>query len=356
MASRAGSAIAALAILLGSAAWAGADAFPGMALRERVEVHLLAQRARLAPYPAHEGLVFEIPQKRLLAFLGLLRAYPDGRDYVLGTDYAPESHGGGVLALILDYWRPAGRTARLDDRFHFEGSPRDVALADIYAGHQRQLFLPVPGHPVEDIDGALSDEPQLPRMRFRHPTSAGPVETDAYKFLGVLIGHQPDLADPWSNHAGQRLSVDLLMRNVRDVYLHDLSTTHELADHTNLHRVELLLAYHARGGEAVDPNAIKERFLANELARTRFEEEATEVVGHYVQSLGRLVADGSVTWTTEEKRRVRAWLASLDGERYANLQAVPIQHLTHLLVGLRDISRNREKLQEPDPRNRGRGE
>jgi hypothetical protein len=25
-------------------------------------------------------------------------------------------------------------------------------------------------------------------------------------------------------------------------------------------------------------------------------------------------------------------------------------------VGLRDISRNREKLQEPDPRNRGRGE
>lgn len=346
---RKGIPIAALILLATSTCGAAEDSFPGMALHERVAAYLSTERGRLARFPAHEGLLFEIPQDRLLAFLRRLRCYPDGRDYVLGTDYAPESHGGGVLALILDHWRPDGRAARLEDGFGFTGSPRAIGLADIYAGHQRQLFLPVPGRPVEDIDGALPQAPELARMRFHHPTSAVPVETDAYKFLGVLIGRAPDFAETWTNHHDQRLSVDLLMRHVRDVYLNERGTLRELADHTNLHRVDLLLAYHARGGQAVNPETIQERFLTTELTRTSFEEEETEVVGHYVQSLGRLVADPSIDWTAGEKRRVRAWLAALDDERYADLPAVPIQHLTHLAAGLRDVSRNREKLEERDP-------
>jgi hypothetical protein len=336
----------ALTAPIASAAAAGVDGFPGMALLVRVETHLQAQRTRLADFPSHEGLVFPVQQDRLLAFTERLYCFDDGRDFVVGTAYAPESHGGGVLALILDYWRPQGRAARLADRFRFQGRPSGVALADLYAGHRRQVFLPVPGRTTDAIEAALPESPQLPRLRFRHPASATAVETDAYKFLGVSIEHEPDLTAPWTNHVGQRLSAALLMRHVRDVYMGDLSTVHELSDHTNLHRVELLLAYHARGGAAVDPNAIKRRFLENELSRTSFAEEETEVIGHYVQSLGRLLADPSVVWGPDEVRRVRGWLAALDGERFADLGPIPLQHLAHLVAGLRDVSQNRAKLSQ----------
>ena len=202
----------------------------------------------------------------------------------------------------------------------------------------------MPGFAAGDIDGRLPQVPELARMRFRFWSEPEPVETDAYRFLGLLLAHEADLSDAWTNHLGQVLSTRLLMQNARDYYLSGAGTAHELDDHSNLHLVELLLDYDRRlGGD--DANVIKRRFLAVELERGEFGSEWCEILGHYVDSLGALVADPRVRWEPAEIEKVRRWLEQLDDERFHDLGPLELQPLSHLLRGLRRIADHRDQLQ-----------
>lgn len=340
-------AIATLALAVGGARAQPSppDGLPGMELRTRLEAHLAKQRKLLERSPGHLGLIYTVDQKRLLEALAPVRLHRDGSDYVVGSETVPEPHGGGILALLLDHWQVNGRAARLDDRFPFAPTRRLVALRKLYEGYKRQIFLPVPGGGADAIAGRIPGTPQLARMRFRFPEGGRYVETDAYKLLGLLIAREPDFAAPWVDHVGQRLSVDLLMDHVRRYYLTGSYTQHQPADHGNLHLVELLLAHGRRARSPVGLNEIKARFLAVELARVEPGDAWSEVLGHHAESLGRLLATPDIAWQPDEKRWVRAWLAALELEHFRELDGIPLQHLSHLLLGLRLTAENGEKLE-----------
>jgi len=340
-------AVLALASGTGCPREASTGGLPGAQLRRRLEAHMdvAAHRAELRGALSHYGLLFEIAPRDLDAFMTPIYVHRDPIGPVLGTAHGAEAHGGGVLALLLAHWRPDGRPARLDDRFGFAAGRQRLALEEIYRGHQRQVFLPVPGSPPEAIEGRLPETPQLPRMRFRYWTPAGFLETDAYKFLGLLLAHEEDWGKTWRNHLEQPLSVDRLLENARSYYLTNRSTEAEVADHTHLHLVELLLTYDRGHRSRSDPNDIKRRFLDVELSRESFEgEDGSEALAHYVESLGLLLADPRVSWQPEEARRVLEWLRRLERDRFQELAAVPIEHLAHLLKGLRRIEANGSRL------------
>jgi len=73
--------------------------------------------------------------------------------------------------------------------------------------------------------------------------------------------------------------------------------------------------------------------------------EASEALGHYVESLSLLLADPDVTRTTAEKTKVCTWLRDLEAVRLADIDEAPVQHLAHLLRGLAQIEANAARLQ-----------
>jgi len=72
---------------------------------------------------------------------------------------------------------------------------------------------------------------------------------------------------------------------------------------------------------------------------------ASEALGHYVESLGLLLAEPGVSWTKADKTKVCAWLRDLETARLAEVDAVPVQHLAHLVSGLTQIEANKDRLQ-----------
>jgi hypothetical protein len=294
-------------------------------------------------------LLFDVEQEHLGRFMKRIVLRRGGRDIVPGSLDSLELHGGGVLGILVDYWRPHGRPPQLEDRFPFSWSTRPVALAEIYRSHQNQIFLPVPGLPTDEIDGQIPDSPQLPRMRFRFDEHSGSFETsevDSYAFLGILLEYQQDLGATWVNRLNQHLSADLLLRNTWAHYLLSRSAEAEFADHSYLHLVELLLAFSHHRDVQLDPNRIKQRFLAVELRRTEYGGyEPGEALGHYTDSLGFLLESPEIEWSTGEKKQVREWLEDLEDNRLRELRGLPIAYLAHLLRGLRAIERNQARLQ-----------
>jgi hypothetical protein len=110
-------------------------------LAARVESALEREKARLAEDLGHYALVFPVEQAQLLAFMRRVRIFGSAHQLVLGTAQGFEPHGGGLLALLLDLWRPEGRAAKLDDRFAFEASGATLPLSAIYASHRSWIFL-----------------------------------------------------------------------------------------------------------------------------------------------------------------------------------------------------------------------
>jgi hypothetical protein len=316
---------------------------PGLQLAARVESHLEGKKVLLEEDLGHYGLVFPVEQATLLAFMRQIRAFGGDRELVLGTAYGFESHGGGLLALLFEHWKPEGRAPELRDRFGFEQNHADVSLAAIYASHRAQIFLPVPGRASGAIDGAIPDSPQLARMLFR-VAGIEAVEVDAYSFLGLLVIHEKDFEHSWTNSQGQPLSAALLLEHARRYYLASRDSAGEPADHSNLHLVQLLLATSRRLGQ--DPEEIQRHFFEVELARRVFDpSDAALVVAHYAESLGRLLADPRVRWSPPEKEQARAWLAWLEENHFRDLDAVAPRHLTHLLRGLRLVREHRARLE-----------
>jgi hypothetical protein len=320
------------------------EAVPGAALRARLEAHLRDREAELREEPGHYVLLHEVGPGYVEERLRSIAVTWDGVGFVLGNEYGAEPHGGGILALILERWRPGSRPARLEDAFLFPGNGKSLRLAEIYQGHRRQLFLPVPGRSAGAIDGEIPATPQLPRLRFRYPTRSDPIETDAYSFLRLLVAREPDPGATWTNHLGQELSVDRLLENVRGHYLGERGPEAEVADHSNLHLVELLLAYDRRRRDVGGSEEVKRRFLEVELARRDFEgADGIEALAHYAESLGLLLADPRVAWRPEERGRVRDWLGALE-RRLPDLDAAPLAELAHLLRGLRLVDEHRTRL------------
>lgn len=345
--------IALLLALLGLARAEVADRdLPGERLRERAEAQVRGQEASLRRGNLeHYALIGPVHPADLLRWIAPISAYPDGDGFVLAVGMTPELHGGALLDFLFRHWRPEGRPARQEDRFPFPDEP--VALGAIYAGHKRQIFLPVPGRPAEAIRGALPDPPAaLARMRFFAETDSAPVvERDAYSFLRLLVAREDDPAATWTNEVGQELSVDLLLQQAWGHYLQERSAGAERENHSNLHLVEVLLAHHHRGAEVPgpsrgpDPNAIKRRFLTRELARPGSEID-DEAVVHYAESLGWLLADSDVTWNADERAQVNAWLEQLEQKRFADLAAFEEgAELTHLVKGLRLLRSHRGQLE-----------
>ena len=300
---------------------AGAAA-PGAELRARLERFLADRRAELESHPDHLGLVFPVDSDRLVETLARVGYERDGEDFVLASGEISEPHGGGVLSLLLDQWRPDGRAATLEDRFTFRPNRSDLALRQLYDGYKRQVYLP-PG------------EGMLPRMRFRFPQGGKVMETDAFKFLRVLIANEPDPAIPWTNHSDQTLSVDRLAHALESAQERLHESDAEPEDHSTLHLVELLLAYHGRWPGRVDPDAIRDRFLAYAITPNVIRNGTDEVLAHHVESLGRLLANADIRWTKDQRRQVATWLGTLEDERFEALTNVPVQELCHLLLGLR---------------------
>jgi hypothetical protein len=140
--------------------------------------------------------------------------------------------------------------------------------------------------------------------------------------------------------------VDLLLQHAYAYYLVERDPALVREDHSNLHLVELLLAYHRRrgAGSGVDPNDIKRRFLEIELARPAAEVD-DESAAHYVESLGALAAAPDVSFTAEEAAQVREWLRELETVRFRDLATAEGIHLTHLLHGLRRLNEHEDRFE-----------
>jgi hypothetical protein len=322
------------ALLLAAAALAcGSErsppaALPGMQLLARVEARLERDDNALRPLLDHYGLLFPVEQRELRAFMRQIRVHGAGDDLALGTEFAPESHGGGLLRLLLDHWRPDGRAPRLADAFPFEPDRRALPLAQVYDAQRRQLVLPAEG---------------LPRMRFRFGLPGGPVrdvELDAWKLLEVLIEQEHDPARTWTSREGETLSVERLMERVRAHYLARPAPSKDPADHSELHLVALLAAY----GRALEP--VRARFLAADLAQQDLAPaDASFLLGHTAEALGRLLASRVLRWSEGDSARVRAWLTKLEAERFRDVEAEELEALCHLARGLRDVRAHGAKLE-----------
>jgi hypothetical protein len=290
----------------------------------------------------HYALVYPVEQADLTAFLRPIRVYGEPGDLHLGSEHGAEPHGGGILAFLLAWWRPEGRAAQLSDRYRFGLDDEGTPLAALYDSLHRQVYLPVAGRRLEAIEGALPADPVLPRVRFRRP-GGGQADVDAYQLLGLLVTWEPDLEAPWTNPLGQRLDAALLLDHARRVYLTSTDTPGEPADHSHLHLVELLLAASRRTG--ADPEEIQQRLLAVELRRREFDpEDGSLVLAHYVESLGRLLADPRVRWSAGERAQARDWLAWVEAHHFRDLAREEPHRLTHLLLGLRLVDEHRARL------------
>jgi hypothetical protein len=319
---------------------------PGMQLLARVEARLARERPALRAHPGHAGELFPVPQAELNAFLLQVRPHGSGADLILGTMTQPESHGGGLLRLLLDEWRPDSRPASLDDAYLFRTRPAPLRLRDLYEAHRQQLYLPVPGRAPEAIDGALPQTPQLPRMfvHFQGPYGAERiVDSDSFKQLGLLIRLEPDATRIWRNRFGQPLSLALLMRDVRAHYLASAAPTAEPADHSNLHLVGLLAEFDA-ATHARDLAPIQRHFLDVDLAQEQFDRDADLVLAHFAESLGHLLDATDLSWSRDDRRRVRRWLAELETRRFADVERVDLDPLCHLAYGLREVRAHRDAL------------
>jgi hypothetical protein len=304
---------------------------PGLGLLARSEARLARERAALHPMLDHYALLYPIEQDDLHAFMRRIRFHGEGADLSLGVDYAPESHGGGLLRMLFDLWRPGGRAPRLDDRYRFESNGGDLALERLYRAYQQQLVWP-----------GAQVEPRLPRMHFRFGLAGGPVrdvELDAYKFLGLLLALETDRARTWTNRAGQSLSVDALMRGVLAHYLASAAPRVDPADHSNLHLVELLVAW------GVDLEAVQQHFLAEDLAPRALEPaDASLLLSHTAESLGRLLEAPPLGWSDAARGQVTRWLAALEREHFRDVAAEDLESLCHLTVGLRAVRAHQAKL------------
>jgi hypothetical protein len=306
------------------------DDFPGMQLLARAEARLAHETAALQPLLDHYGLLFPVEPEALAAFMSHVRVHGDGPDLTLGTEFDPEAHGGGLLRMLFDQWRPEGRAPRLGDRYPFTGGA--LALERLYRAYQQQILLPGPEVP-----------PGLPRMRFRFGLPGGrvrDVERDAYKFLSVLIELEPDRSQTWSNRAGQTLSVERLMANVRGHYLATAAPASDPPDHSTLHQVELLVAY----GVELEP--IQQHFLASDLAqRALAPADASFLLSHSAESLGHLLDAPALAWDADARRQVRRWLGALEQDHFRDVAAEDLESLCHLTVGLRVVRAHQAQLE-----------
>lgn len=306
-------------------------------LLAKLESHLEARASELGP--THRGLLYPLEQADLRSFMDQIEFRSEDLGWVLGVSYAAEAHGGGLLALLLEHWRPEGRPAELDDAYWFEPNQEHLGLRDLYQAYLGQIFLPIPDLAPGEIRGQLPEEPTLPRMRSRYGKGAPIREADAYRFIGVLLSHEADPGRTWTNHLGQELSASLLLDQVRRKYLAQSSSSQP--DHSQLHLVELLL----HPASAADANEVKRRFLEVELRHSNFDgESGAEALCHYAESLGRLLNHAGVSWTPSERGQVEDWLLDLATKRAANFDGFELSHLTHLARGLRWVEANREKL------------
>jgi hypothetical protein len=305
------------------------DALPGLALLPRVEARLERERAALRPLLEHYGLVFPVEAGDLAEFMARVRVHGHGAELALGDESGLEAHGGGILRLLVEHWRPEAHAATLDDRFPFEAGRRPLALRRLYEAGRSQLFLP------------RGPFPQLPRMRVRFRAAGEPVrrlESDAYHFLALLLALEPDRTRSWAARSGESLSVELLMRNAHAHYLAGRSDAAAAYDHSNLHLVELLVAF----GEELAP--VQRRFLDGDLAQQEFGPlDARFVLAHDAEALGRLLAVPALPWGPEERRRVVGWLARLE-ERFGDVDDASLDALSHLAFGLRAVRAERAKL------------
>jgi hypothetical protein len=319
-------------LLLGAALGCGREApradFPGLRLLARVEARLERERPALRETLLdHYALLFPVEPEELDDFMRHVRVHGEGADLALGTAFAPESHGGGLLRMLLDLWRPEGRAPRLGDRYRFEGRG-DLELGRLYHAYRQQIVLPEAG---------------LPRLRFRFGLPGGPLrdaDLDAWKLVSVLIELEPDPAREWRNRLGQPLSVERLMQRVRDGYLAAAAPLADPPDHSTLHLVELLVAF----GRDLAP--VRAHFLASELApRALAPDDASFLLSHSAESLGRLLEAHGLDWSEDEAQRVRAWLADLERERFLDVEREDLESLCHLARGLRAVRAQRAKLE-----------
>ncbi len=336
-----------LTLALGCGAEAPPPELPGLGLLARLEDRLARERAALRPKLSHYALVFPVTQDELAAFLSQVRVHGAGADLALGTEFALEPHGGGLLRLLFELWRPEGRPPRLDDRFPFAGHA-PLALAELYAAGRSQLFLPVPGLPPESAGARLPDAPQLPRTFVRFGLPGGPlrsVESDAWKLLGLALALEPDASRGWLNRFGQPLSLALLLRHVRDTELASGPYASEPADHTALHRVELLVAWAERhGGDGLA--AVQRHWLEVALAPRAFVPGAAGLLlAHQAEALGSLLGASSLRWSEPDRERVRAWLAALEDDAGFDVEREDLAELCHLVKGLRAVRARRTALE-----------
>jgi len=293
---------------------------PGADLRARVETRLANQHAALRDSIGHYALVGDVGQEHLQRFMAQIYPRRDGPDIVLAALGGIELHGGGVLALLATLWRPNGRPAELSDAFPFVTIRRTIPLREIYESLRRQIFLPVPEIADADIHGQLPDSPELPRTLMQHATDGelATSELDAYNALALLVRYENDPAAEWTNRLGQRLSAAMLLDSTWDHFLIPRSAEQEFDDHSYLHLVEILLAYNRRLEPAAqrNPNQLKQRLLSVELERITYGGyEVSEALGHYVESLGVLLAEPDVTWTKPEQAKLCAWIQDIEANR-----------------------------------------
>jgi hypothetical protein len=305
------------------------DDFPGMHLLARVEARLEREKPALRETLLdHYGLLFPVEPGELHTFMRHTRFHGDGPDLSLGTAFGPESHGGGLLRMLFDFWRPEGRAPRLDDRYRFESNGAELELGHLYRAHQQQLFLPDSG---------------LPRVRFRFGLAGGPVrdvELDAYKLLSLLIELEPDPARTWTNRTGHALSVERLIARVREHYLASAAPSSDPPDHSNLHLVELLVAF----GRELGP--IRQRFVTVDLAQEALEpKDASFLLSHTAESLGHLLEAPGPAFREPDAERVTRWLTELERTRFLDVEAEDVESLCHLARGLRAVRAHQAKLE-----------
>jgi hypothetical protein len=270
---------------------------------------------------------------------------------VLWAEGDIENHGGGYLYDIFHHWKPHGRATRMSDSFFFARNGRSLTVRELYQSVKNQVTLerdekdPLFQRVVARLVKGPKAEPMvMPRVFLcARATGHACVMKDSFHVLELLLENERQPTRGWKNVLGHTISVCSLFQATWQHYLHNVFTTDDyFEDHSRLHLVSLLVRYSDRCRTA-NPNHIKARFLEGELAEEfgYRDEGYYSLVGHHLESLGRLVDDDRVTWSDEEKIQVREWLALHAPAFHAPIETF---ELTHALVGVRLIAKNAAKL------------
>lgn len=257
---------------------------------------------------------------------------PDGKHQI-------ENHSGGILYSLLQH-SPNALETRIqiqlldgDDNI-IAGSKKTVRLAEVLKGEYNGVTYPKTEH-------------NLPTATAR--------SLDAYQILKCMMEYIPvDLWNKKDRHRDETqlskwhlASLHQIMQTVIDYFftMTDTECIH-FYDHSVSHLPELLVTYYSKTNNPARLQDVKDKFLTRDLTQTTKAADfmILSVAGHHTESLGVLLSNDAIIWSETDSQIVKDWLVKLGAILKKTPPKPDDSEISHLLKGLKDIQRHKNKI------------